>query len=58
MIITDGKKIGKIGYVNEKYNTLPFKNITTNDIDQIVKALIFSKSKKLNSQNITTDFGL
>ncbi|PTG77668.1 hypothetical protein, partial [Staphylococcus chromogenes] len=21
MIITDGKKIGKIGYVNEKYNT-------------------------------------
>ncbi|WKU12503.1 Eco57I restriction-modification methylase domain-containing protein [Staphylococcus devriesei] len=58
MIITDGKKIGKIGYVNEKYNTLPFKNITTNDIDEIVKALIFSKSKKLNSQNITTDFGL
>ncbi|WP_435373756.1 hypothetical protein WKW47_01395 [Staphylococcus nepalensis] len=58
MIITDGKKIGKIGYVNEKYNILPFKNITTNDIDEIIKALIFSKSKKLNSQNITSDFGL
>ncbi|HCY8633682.1 TPA: hypothetical protein O2A75_002818 [Staphylococcus aureus] len=58
MIITDGRKIGKIGYTNEKYNTLPFKNITTNDIDEIVKALIFSKSKKLNSHNITSDFGL
>ncbi|WP_210126423.1 MULTISPECIES: hypothetical protein [Staphylococcaceae] len=58
MIITDGRKIGKIGYVNGKYNPIPFKSIDTNDIDEIVKSLIFSDSKKLNSQNITEDFGL
>lgn len=58
MIITDGRIISKIGYVNGEYVTLPFKNITLNDLDEIVKALIYSGSKKLTSKNITDDFGI
>lgn len=58
MIITDGIKLSKISYVHNEFNILPFKKISINDLDEIIKSLVFSYSKKLTSRNITHDFGL
>lgn len=55
-ILTDGVQIKFFSIQNKNIKTTPLHNITKNDIDKIIKSLIFFDKKKLIGKNIAKDF--
>ncbi|MFI3113363.1 Eco57I restriction-modification methylase domain-containing protein [Streptococcus suis] len=58
MIVTDGKKVSEIVENIDGIRSTPFKELDVLTFDRIIKAIIASDSKQLNSYNIVRDFSL
>lgn len=57
-ILTDGQRISYFSYVDEEVEHSVLRNITTNDLDSVVKAILNSDTKSFVPQNILKDFSI
>ena len=58
MLVTDGKKVSEVVENIDGIKSSPFKELDVHSFDRIIKAIIASDSKRLNSYNIVRDFSL
>lgn len=57
-ILTDGIKIAYFQFVGDIVCNTSLRNITVNDIDRIIKAILNNQSKKFEPSNIVKDFSI
>lgn len=57
-ILTDGIRIAYFQFVGDIVCNTSLRNITTSDIDRIIKAILNNQSKKFEPSNIIKDFSI
>ena len=57
-ILTDGRKISYFSYADDEVEHSVLRDITTNDLDTVVKAILNSDTKSFVPQNILKDFSI
>lgn len=57
-ILTDGIKIAYFQFVGDVVKSTSLRNISVNDIDRIIQAILNNQSKKFEPSNIVKDFSI